>query len=272
MLDSGLGTPIRQPQITNQYRGDITRVASNHILKFGFDIRYERVHFEQTDRAHGNYQFTGTYTGNGYADFLLGLPYEALRGFEIDDYGDVWKSYHFYVQDDWKVRPDLTLNLGLRYEYSPQAVSNTGAATTFDTDIDPSAGRFILTSDHGQINFNAQRSFRSIYDTYSAGGYKFVTNDQAGLPPSLATNRYKNFGPRFGLAWRPWGDPKTVVRAGAGIFYEVENSNWKTFNLDFPVWLREVRLTPLQLLHAPLKIISLAWHSHPCRQSRDSVL
>lgn len=239
LLDSGLFAPIIQQQRTWQVKGNITRVAGGHVLKSGFDVRHERVMFWQTLRTHGDFAFDGQYTanpaspagtGDAFADFLLGLPSVGRRSFELDLYGDVWKSWHFYVQDDWKVTPNLTLNLGLRYEYSPPAVPNTLGAATFDTDIDPARGRIIVSSDDdGRINFSAQRYSERLYNLFREF---FVTTKDVGLPSSLSKSHKRDFAPRFGFAWRPAGNSNTVIRGGYGIFYIVDSANFKTFNIS----------------------------------------
>lgn len=234
-LDSGLFTPMRQSQKTQQVKANLTYVRGGHILKAGFDYRHERAQFWQTLRTHGDVSFGLQYTinpvrasgsGSGYADFLLGLPTGFTRTYEIDLYGEFWKSMHGFIQDDWKVTRKLTLNLGLRYEYSPPPTNNQNAMASFDTEINPAAGRIIVsTDDKGNINFAAQRVAKPTYDLFRSA---FVTNRDVGLPNSLANADKLDFAPRIGLAWQPKAGGKTVVRAGYGIFYLVENANSST--------------------------------------------
>lgn len=209
----------------------------------GIDYRNERSLFLQTSRTHGDFSFNGGYTsnpaspggtGNGYADFLLGLPNNGRRTFELSLYGDLWKSWHFFVQDDWKVTDNLSLNLGFRYEYSPPALNNTGGIASFDTEIDPSRGRIIVSSDErGNINLDAQRIGRRVYDLFRD---VIVPSSELGLPQSLSKYNKMDFAPRFGFAWQPFGNSKTVLRGGYGIFYLVDSSNVKTNNILSPPW------------------------------------
>ena len=138
---------------------------------------------------------------------------------------------HVYAQDDLRVNSRLTLNLGLRYEYSPWLSGYRGQVGTFD----PNAARpIIVASDSDRIDLDAQFAGPTVYALFQG---LIQTSSQAGLPLSITHADTKQLAPRLGFAWRPFGDA-TVVRGGYGIFYEQEssvarvNNNMVPFRLD----------------------------------------
>ena len=125
-------------------------------------------------------------TGFDFADFLLGLPQQTSVQYGADNYHFRGNSWDLFVQDEWKVRGNLTLNLGLRYEYvSPFS------------EVDNRIANLLLNT-----------GFTSVLP---------VLPGQPGLPGTLVRPDRNNFAPRIGIAWKAL--PKTVVRAGYGINY-----------------------------------------------------
>src|SRR5207249_6531855 len=111
-----------------EYFDSLTWVKGRHILKFGGQIRHWKPLFTDSQQYQGTWNFTGIMTqnpaktagtGDGFADFMLGYPASASRGFPGNWFGGYATFWHFFVQDDFKVGSRLTLNIGLRYEYSP---------------------------------------------------------------------------------------------------------------------------------------------------------
>src|SRR5581483_2685934 len=197
----GYGTRIVQNNI--YYRGSeaITWVHGNQTLKIGGDFGHLLVGYDQGSSQNGIINFSGNYSGNSTADFLLGLPASATGGLgSLGNFGGVAKyalaeQIFWFVQDDWRVNNRLTLNLGLRYEYqSPYR----GRLANFDL----GTGRQLIA---GSTQY------------YIPGRGLF---DGTGTPPlsnpPVAPDK-NNFGPRVGLAYRMTNS--TTVRSGFGIFY-----------------------------------------------------
>src|SRR5262249_3588973 len=170
-------------------------------------------------RSRGDFTFSGTYTGNAWADFLLGLPFQGRRTFPRNLFGIKYlHNEHFFVQEDWKISPRLTLNAGLRYELNHQLrVLNDQNASP-----DPVLRRIVVASDsQGKITVDGQQVGRFLLPLFQD---VIVPSSQVGLDSSLRHLDRNNFAPRLGLAWRPTGG-SVVIRAGYGIFYGLIQGN-----------------------------------------------
>jgi hypothetical protein len=179
-----------------------------HTWRWGGDFRRVQINPETDSNPRGSFVFTGANTsqlsegkpvpGTGYdfADFLLGLPQQTSEQFGGSNYfhGNYWD---LYAQDEWKMRANLTLNLGVRYEY----VSPLTEATNHLVNLDLSPG--VLTQTPPLSVTPVQPG--------QAGPYS------GSLPDSLVRPDRNNFAPRIGFAWKPL--PNTVVRGGYGINY-----------------------------------------------------
>jgi hypothetical protein len=172
-----------------EFNQAVTWVKGNHELKLGVDWRSLRFAFYSPGYPTGQFVFSGAYTGYGLADFLYGHP--------ITSELDVTKFFSMqrfqpsvYLQDNWKISPKLTLNLGFRNDM-----------------VTPWGERANRLSGFVPVN---------------GGNLVFV-----GTPPyygnTITRGRYTNWGPRFGFAYSL--DSRTVVRGGVGIFYAFENNN-----------------------------------------------
>ncbi len=106
---------------------------SKHTLQFGAEFFRRRQDFTSVNaRNQGTFDFTGQLSGNAFADFVLGLPFETEYQPQIGQSGIHQRHFSAYVQDDWRIIPNLTLNLGIRYEYSGPFSDVTGHARNFD--------------------------------------------------------------------------------------------------------------------------------------------
>lgn len=156
-----------------------------HLIKVGVDIQKMRQDITTTRNPRGVLTFSGQVTGNAVADLLLGYPHTTTRGVGSPSTQlRQWRS-HVFIQDDWRVTDKLTVNAGLRYEYN--------------TVVTDAGGR--LRSVDFEDNF---RLF-----------------PEPGERAALYRPDRDNFAPRLGLAYRPFGGDRTVVRAGGGIFYNI---------------------------------------------------
>ena len=140
-----------------------------------------------------------------FADYLLGYPVTTYRSTTSPNLLFYSWRYSSFIQDDWQVTPRLTLNLGVRYMVQTSWKERNRIQAQFD----PASGKLVIPGD----SFPAAAQQRLI------AAYPITTTKQAGLPEALYDTDKNNFGPRAGFAWRPFGGNKTVVRGGAGIYY-----------------------------------------------------
>ncbi len=181
-----LGSPNFMPKYQHtdqvQYLNTVSWLRGNHQFRGGFDIMAPMNNrYVDVPSTRGNLQFTGQFTGNAVADYLLGYA----RTAELSNVHEVnqrrWGTA-FFIQDDWRATPKLTLNLGLRYDFMTPAYEADDRAANFD----PGTGQLVYASD-GSIE------------------------DRALVSPDR-----NNFGPRVGVVYS--ADDRTVIRGGYGLF------------------------------------------------------
>lgn len=191
------------------YAASIAWSLGRHSVKAGVQEFLEQGTSTNYLLAKGFFGFLGTFTGNAYADYLLGYPLYAERSFPEPTWGSTNARTHFYAQDEWQVTPRLTINAGLRVEFNPFP-STMKSGSNFD----PVTGKVIIASHNNQINFFYPES--QAYYNWNPSWY--TTSTDAHVPFSLVTATGSHLNPRLGIAWRPFGGTKTVIRAGAGMF------------------------------------------------------
>ena len=187
--------PIQQFQWTNI----TTWIQGKNSFKFGFEIRPSYNYEINRPLVSGSFALSplatglpgSTTTGFGLASLLVGAPTGfSARTTEVLDRSTYYNAA--FVQDDWNVHPDLTLNLGLRWET--------------DTPIKDYSNR---------MNGFDQRQINPVSGT--PGVVKFMGMD--GFRTTPYGTDWNNFGPRIGFAWKPFGSSKTVIRGGWGAFF-----------------------------------------------------
>ena len=213
-----LGGPNANPVdyfvTTYQYADTMTLVRSNHVVKFGFDMLHTQFYQTANDNSRGTFNFLGRWTNSPFADFMLGLLNNTSRQ------QSTLRSYLYsgnqslFVQDDYKVRPNVTLNIGLRYEFLHPMSEKYGRLANYI----PELGKLVFSSNKGLTDFDAKISAASL-----AG--KVVLAKDAGIPDSLVYSPKDTFAPRFGFAYRPRGSHSAVIRGGYGIYIGNSISN-----------------------------------------------
>ena len=179
-----------------------------HTWRWGGDFRRIQINTETASNPSGSFTFTGVNSGNDFADFLLGLPQlSTVQTAQVgaNNYHFRGNSWDLFVQDEWRVRGNLTLNVGVRYEYvSPLSEINNLIA---NLTIAPG-----LTAVVPVLPPGSNPQLCAVYPC-AIGVSPYV----GALPATLMHPDRNNFAPRVGIAWKPFA--KTVVRAGYGINY-----------------------------------------------------
>lgn len=269
-------------QKNNNYQviDDLKIILGKHTIAAGFDVRqllarlYDNYGYAGSLNFGGNFTASdpqGTYSssgknyhGNAIADFLLGDPMGESSPNPVgsDDMAVHATNYNFFFQDDWRILPKLTVNLGLRYELPPAYQSGDKSGMNLD-----------LTN---------------------GGGYKWV--DQtfvnkilavSGVNPNrirccadakLTQDNHTNFAPRVGFAWRPLTTDRFVVRGGYGIFYDIYNRYYDLSQYDKDSLWTEIPFdysgnTPTGAETAPTWTLNNLWaggsHNYSWFQSPD---
>jgi hypothetical protein len=202
------------PQAGNsfQWADSITKISGNHTLKFGADVRRQQFNQFYYFDVNGEY----TYFGGGpndvgasdlFANFMLGLPDTFLEG---SPQGENIRNTAFYLfaQDSWKIKPNLTLNYGLRWELNTPLADKAQHVQTFR----PGQSSTVFPCDNTIAT-------GGLTDCTSQDAVGLVVPGDPGIPPGMTQTYYKAFAPRIGIAWSPGSSGKTSIRAGWGMFY-----------------------------------------------------
>lgn len=225
--------------ITNVYQDTLLWTRGSHIFKFGGTVSTlgarTPLGFFGADN-YGTYAFdlcgtngsSGCFTGIDFADFLLGIP----NGTEYDvvqqDNNGYSVDYEAFAQDEWRANDRLTISYGIRYELHPAYYDKGGDIGNFSPFV-PGSGAVVYMDGYQKLlarNYLASANAcdpDGVTNTNNAtvngvGCMPVETNSKAGLPKGLRQYPHKRFMPRFGLAYRPFGDDKTAIRAGFGMY------------------------------------------------------
>ena len=210
-------------------RDVVSHTHARHSLRFGGDLSLSKDIQQTLLNNYGTFSFTGAKTGpktnqgDGYADFLLGLPVTMNQDAPETALYNFFQT-GLFVQDDFKALPRLTINLGLRYDIQTPPTDPQDRELTF---VPGRQSTVIPTAPAGVL----------------------VVGD-AGLTRGVVPVRKNQVSPRVGLAWDPFGDGKTAVRAGAGIFYgSVSGNGWGTVENSQPFAVRQQFTNVASLTH-----------------------
>ena len=205
-----------------QWKDDISWSHGAHNLKFGGSYMYTHKNQQFQLNAGGKFNFDSSATGNAFADFLLGDAASYSEPASVSFVHISTNNYNLYVMDDWRVTNRLTLNLGLRWEGIPHAYDSEGDSSNFYPNLyNPAQAPTFLPS--GALDTNGP-GFGTV-PGIPLSNVSFYLNGvgiagRNGIPKGLVDNHWDTFAPRIGFAFDLTGRQKTILRAGAGIFYE----------------------------------------------------
>jgi hypothetical protein len=213
------------PQVGNsfQWSDSISKILGKHSLKFGGDVRRQR--FDQILYFDVNGEFfvdgtsTNTTLGDIFSDYLLGFPGSYGQGSaNVENVRST--GLYLFAQDSWKIKPNLTLNYGLRWEL------NTPIADV---------SKHVQTFRPGQVSTVYPCLDTVNTDCASMTPVGLVVPGDAGVPNALTQTYYKAFAPRIGISWSPGTSGKTSIKAGWGLFYNpIEQLVLEQFSAEPP--------------------------------------
>ena len=216
-------TSIAGPDAGSEFwavKDSLSISRGNHSFKVGGEISYEKIVHDTLLDNYGTFQFNGSKTGapgNAYADFLLGLPSQMTQDAPIRKL-DNGAYFSGFAQDDFRIHPRVTLNLGIRYDLQQPFTDPQNRKLAF------------VPGRKSQIAPN------------SPEGLLFPGD--AGISRGIVKADKNNISPRVGLAWDPLGDGRMSVRAGAGIFYgSISGNEWNTTADNQPFTVRQTFAT-----------------------------
>ncbi len=232
---------------TTQFSDNLTYSIGKHTLKAGLDIRRVR-YFDLESFApefasddFGTFVFQPTFTGNSFGDFLEGAPTNLYFAVSSPDVGGTATQYSLFAQDEFQLSSRLTLSYGLRWQVLPGFQEDGGNLANFDqrnnSVVVPDAlAGYLASQKITASNIAFQQSFNACPAGSAPGTVvngspctAYITASQDGLPQSLRQTYKGDFQPRVSVAYRPFNDTKTVVRAGFGI-YTMTNLGPLSFN------------------------------------------
>jgi hypothetical protein len=194
---------LYQANNTVQLSDSVSKLLGVHSLKAGFDLRYYQVNVRNICAPNGQFTFNGTETGNDFADYLLGAPNYYVQCTE--QFQDDRSRYGgFFVQDTWKVKPNLTFNYGVRWDINMPWYDTQGKTET------------IIKGEQSVV--------------FPGSPLGYVVPGDPGVPSTVSPTGFHNFAPRLGLAYSPapqdgflgkllGGAGKTSIRSAFGIYY-----------------------------------------------------
>ena len=216
-LSNSIGGPVAG---TNFYsiRDVFSWNKGDHSIKLGGELSLNKDIQDTLLNNYGVFTFNNGATRNAFADFLLGIPSAITQDAPVTGLTNTWYTA-FFLQDDYRVHSRLTLNLGLRWDIQTPPT-------------DP-LNRF--------VNYVPGR--KSVVNTIAPTGLLFFGDEgveRGGIPVS-----YKHVSPRIGFAWDPFGDGKTSLRGGFGIFYgSISGNEWNTMTNTQPFSTRLTSTKP----------------------------
>src|SRR5262249_7364333 len=204
-----------------EFIDNVSWIHGRHSLKVGASLRYDMYNQVGNQFGRGNFQFQNIAAGYGFADFLLGYTQqdEASVALAVTKFRAFSQAY--YIADTWKVRSDMTFDLGLRYEYTPPWLDKNG------TLMDAYLPAHDMTPNVQDVSHHPVLVRIGTGDVYEGTLLRFAPNIQVArdgrLGDRLVSDDKTNFAPRVGWAWNP--SEKWSYRAGAGIFYLQDTGN-----------------------------------------------
>jgi len=196
-----------------QYVDHLSYIKGNSNLRLGYELFHDADSYVSGSTSTGTFTFNGKYSGDNFADFLMGYPLSAGRAYFRQLWGNSGNFQALYAQDDYHFKSNLTINAGIRWEINPYYNAMKGQTTGFDW----STGALVIPTD---FSINAQPGTPTLYPLFSD---RFEYTDALHLPENIRNTDTHDVAPRLGFAWSPGAN--TVIRSGYGMFFLFVDDN-----------------------------------------------
>ena len=210
----GGGYPKQNKIRSMQYVDRATYSNGRHDITLGYELFHDSDSYVYGYDSVGVFTFNGKYSGDNFADFLMGYPRSVQRSYFRNLWGNAGNFQAFYAQDDYRMRKNLTINAGIRWEINPFYNALKGQMTGFD----PATAKLVIPSNY---SIDAQPGTPTLVPLFSD---RFEFTNNLHLPESIRKPDWHNVAPRLGFAMSP-GRGDTVIRGAYGMFYLFVDDN-----------------------------------------------
>jgi hypothetical protein len=182
-------------------------------LRLGYELFHNITSYISGSTSTGTFTFNGKYSGDNFSDFLMGYPLSASRSYFRDLWGNSGNFHSMYAQEDYRWRPNLTINIGVRWEINPYYNAHKSQTTGFDF----STGKLVIPTN---VPMDAQPGTATLYPLFKD---RFLTASSLHLPENIRPTDKHNVAPRLGFAYSH--NTSTVIRGGYGMFFLFVDNN-----------------------------------------------
>ncbi len=229
---SGWGAPGALWGGVYNTKADLRHFRGAHTMSVGFEYGDSHTYGDHGSCcSRGNFSFGNLYTNDGFADFLLGYTSSSSRNAPLAEFGTRRAPYSgIYFNDSYRVRQNLTLDLGLRYEHWYPRLNMRDATSSWDPKLQKVVA---AVGSDGKVNLNA---FLSTPNVAKATAAVWTTSREAGYKDGLNEGT-GNWAPRIGIVYRPFAQRQIVLRAAYGLFYNSFTGNRSASSAaNLPFW------------------------------------
>ncbi|HYU54095.1 MAG TPA: hypothetical protein VEK37_14180, partial [Gemmatimonadaceae bacterium] len=221
--------PYANRNRTSQVIDNFSLTGGNHSFRFGGELRWDQYNQLGNQFVRGQFRFEpnatslrgAANTGYSFADYMLGYSKRSQGSVSLAEVQFRAMSQSYYIDDTWKIHPKVSINYGLRYEYTPPFLDKTGNLANMEVPFVDTTPNVADMSRHPTFVRQGTGDFYEGFPIRFEPTVKVARDGRLG--ERLVADDKKNFAPRLGIAWNP--SSKWVVRTGAGMFYAQDTGN-----------------------------------------------